>query len=84
MAFINILLCLDKRFKELEMREKVLKYMYNPEVTGIKGLQRHSYYNEISRHDAGAKDFTDKWIEMKLGKPISHSVLNNHDMFRQK
>ena len=58
---------IDKRFKELEMREKVVKYMYNPEVQRIKGLQRHSYYNELSRHDAGAKDFNSRWIEMKLG-----------------
>lgn len=62
------------------MREKVVKYMYNPEVQKIKGLQRHSYYNELTRHDAGAFDVASKWTEMKLGMNQSLIIICSHKL----
>ena len=42
---------IEKRFKQLEVREKMLRYAYDPKSSRLPGLAKNAYLHELSRED---------------------------------
>jgi hypothetical protein len=45
------MLNIEKRFKQLEVREKMLRYAYDPKARRIPGLAKNAYIHELKREE---------------------------------
>lgn len=40
---------IERKFKELEVKENYVRYFYNPACTKVTGVKQHPYINELER-----------------------------------